>query len=177
MKTRLRSRLIYMTFVMILVVMEAHAQNHQQEINDQVWKPFILTFNQFETEKFMALHAKDVVRSSRDANQVLNWQQYHDQQKKGDDWSKGNGYTRTLELRFIERLASPDQAIETGSTKRRASTTKARQVPVTGNLWWCYAKKTERGKFLSIPIRRKVTALARNSFSMQNRWSNLNLSQ
>lgn len=117
MKTRLRSRLIYMTFVMILVVMEAHAQNHQQEINDQVWKPFILTFNQFETEKFMALHAKDVVRSSRDANQVLNWQQYHDQQKKGDDWSKGNGYTRTLELRFIERLASPDQAIETGIYK------------------------------------------------------------
>jgi hypothetical protein len=65
----------------------------------------------------MSLHSKDVVRSLRDAKQVLNWQQYRDQQKKGDDWSKQNGHRRVLELRFIERIASTTQAVETGIYK------------------------------------------------------------
>jgi ketosteroid isomerase-like protein len=92
-------------------------QNVQQEINEQVWKPFLQGFNENDTKKFMAVHSKDVVRSSRDSKKVLNWDQYFAQQEKGDNADKSAKRKRALELRFTERIASKDQAIEVGIYK------------------------------------------------------------
>lgn len=93
------------------------AQNVQQEINEQVWKPFIKGFNENDTKAFMAVHSKDVVRSSRDAKEVLNWDQYFAQQQRGDERDRAAKRKRTLELRFTERIANAAQAVEVGIYK------------------------------------------------------------
>ncbi|RAV99351.1 YybH family protein [Pseudochryseolinea flava] len=91
----------------------ANAQS-QQEITDQVWKPFIASFNSFDTDGFMKLHSRDVIRSSRDAKRILDWKQYDEEQRQGDLRSKKENRRRTLELRFTERLSNHNQAIDIG---------------------------------------------------------------
>lgn len=106
-----------LTFAMTLASILTFAQNQQKEINEQVWKPFIKTFNEYDTKGFLDVHSKDVTRSSRNSKEVLNWEQYYQQQLKGDERSKQNGNKRTLELHFTERLANENQAIEVGIYK------------------------------------------------------------
>ena len=104
-------------FVFLFAAIHPFSQDHQREINEQVWKPFIETFNNYKASEFLALHSKDLVRSSRDSKSVLNWDEYLKEQSSGDQRSKENGYKRTLELRFTERIASSSQAIEVGIYK------------------------------------------------------------
>lgn len=96
----------------------AQAQNATTtEINEQVWKPFIENFNALNTEGFMQVHSKDVIRSPRDSKKVMNWQEYADSQGAGDKRSKERGSRRVLELRFTERMANATQAVEVGIYK------------------------------------------------------------
>jgi ketosteroid isomerase-like protein len=106
-----------LAFALCCCLLNAVAQNAQQEINEQVWKPFIKSFNEYDTKGFMAVHSKDVIRSSRDSKMVLNWDEYFSQQEKGDLQGNSSGSKRQLELRFNERLASKDQAVEVGVYK------------------------------------------------------------
>ena len=98
-------------------VVDVAAQNIQKEIDDQVWKPFIQTFNNRDTDAFMALHSKEAVRSPRDVKAVWNWNEYYQEQKKGDDHRKISGAKRVLELRFTERIANKDLAVDVGVYK------------------------------------------------------------
>jgi ketosteroid isomerase-like protein len=99
------------------VVNNANCQNFQKEINDQVWKPFISSFNAHDTKVFMAVHSKELVRSSRDSKVVLGWDEYSKQQHTGDQREKDNGTERIIELRFAERIANSNQAIDVGIYK------------------------------------------------------------
>jgi hypothetical protein len=100
-----------------VLFIEAHSQDYRQEINDQVWVPFIRTFNDYDAAGFLALHSKDLVRSSRDSKTILTWEEYLQQQRRGDDRAKASNFKRTLELRFTERIANTTQAIEVGIYK------------------------------------------------------------
>jgi ketosteroid isomerase-like protein len=104
-------------FILCFCVITTFAQNAQQKINDQVWKPFIRSFNEYDTKGFMAVHSKDAVRSPRDAGMVWNWDRYFQQQEKGDQREKASNSKRQLELRFTERIAEKDLAVEVGVYK------------------------------------------------------------
>lgn len=95
----------------------AFSQTVQQEINEQVWKPFIKAFNEQDTQGFLAVHSKDVVRSPRDSKQVFGYDDYLQQQSGWDESEKKSNVKRTLELRFTERIASIDKALEVGIYK------------------------------------------------------------
>jgi len=90
------------------------AQNVQKEIDEQVWKPFIKGFSEGNTELFMSVHSKDLVRSGRESKQVLNWDQYNKQTEKGNERSKASNRKSWIELRFTERINNGDQAIDVG---------------------------------------------------------------
>jgi ketosteroid isomerase-like protein len=105
------------TLVLLLITMNAAAQTVQQEINEQVWRPFLKGFNNHDTKTFMAVHSREVIRSPRDSKEVLNWNDYAAQQERSDNADKAAKRKRTLELRFTERLASKDQAVEVGIYK------------------------------------------------------------
>ena len=103
--------------VFILMTVQAVAQDHQKAINDQVWKPFISSFNSLNTDGFMAVHSRDVVRAPRDAKVLLSWDEYFKQQEAGDKRNKAAGTSRSIELRFTERIANGAQAIDVGIYK------------------------------------------------------------
>jgi ketosteroid isomerase-like protein len=93
------------------------SQTPQQEINSEVWKPFLSSFNNRDTRAFMDVHSKQVVRAPRDSKVVWNWDEYFQAQERGDKNEKASRNKRELELRFTERLANKDLAVEVGVYK------------------------------------------------------------
>ncbi|HMG94194.1 MAG TPA: hypothetical protein VK589_29245 [Chryseolinea sp.] len=140
--------------VMTLLSASVCAQDVQKEINDQVWKPFIESFNSFDTNRFMAVHSRDVVRSPRDAKVLLSWDEYFKQQQAGDKKQKENGSTRLIELRFTERIANPKQAIDVGIYKTTVKNKEGKTSSFYVSMWY-YAKKDQRGKSLLTQIHQK----------------------
>ena len=134
--------------LVFLPIIEAPSQDYQQEINDQVWKPFIKAFNDLDADGFLAVHSKDLVRSPRDSKTILTWDEYLQQQRKGNDWSKNNNTTRTLELRFTERIASATQAIEVGIYKTTNTNNKGESRSFYGRFHVVLRKENNIWKIL-----------------------------
>jgi ketosteroid isomerase-like protein len=110
-------KLFLMTVLWVVVSFVSVAQIVKDEINAQVWKPFVEAFNNHDTEDFMQVHSKDVVRSPRDSKVVWNYDEYFQQQQRGDKSGRASGSTRRLELRFTERIYGKDAAVEVGIYK------------------------------------------------------------
>ncbi len=88
----------------------------QNEIDEQVWKPFIRAFDHDDNDAFRAIHSKDVTRVIQDENRLLGYDEYLKKipdslKAKWADWKKN------IELRFIQRIASNDRAFEVGYYK------------------------------------------------------------
>ncbi len=87
------------------------------EISNQVWKPFIQSFNSWDTDGFMAVHSKEVFRVPQESNRLMNWDDYHHSTQNGNHESKDLNRSRTIELRFLQRLVNVKQAFESGYFK------------------------------------------------------------
>lgn len=92
-------------------------QNIQDEINHEVWKPFIQAYNTFDVEGYMELHSKDVIRAPRDSKQIYGFNEYATRMEKSATQNKMHKGTRKIELRFTERIANGLFAYEVGIFK------------------------------------------------------------
>ena len=112
----------------------SQTDNFQKEINEQVWKPFIKSFNSGDDEGFKAVHSKEVMRVLQDGNRIMGYDEYF---KKVPDSIKAKWYEweKNIELRFIQRIAAADRAFEVGYYKTTSTNSK------TGE------KRTGYGKF------------------------------
>jgi ketosteroid isomerase-like protein len=105
-----------------------------KEIDQQVWLPFIKTFNSYDDDGFSAVHSKDVIRVSQDSKQIYGYDQYFP--KKTDAArARQNTWTRDIQLRFLQRIDGTDKAFEVGYYKTTSTNT------ATGE------KRTGYGKF------------------------------
>lgn len=100
----------------------AQSDTTHKEINDQVWKPFIKTFNNRDDEGFKSVHSKDVIRVDQDGKQIIGYEQYF--RKVPDSvkvkWGK---WSRQIELRFTQRIAGNDKAFDVGYYKTTSKNT------------------------------------------------------
>ena len=101
----------------LLLAGRTNGQDIQQEINEQVWRPFVSSFSNRDTEGFMDVHSKEVIRSPRDSKKVIGWSEYFDQQRSSNQRAKESGRSHSLELRFTERIEQNDRAVEVGIYK------------------------------------------------------------
>ncbi len=108
--------LILITLFLLTDDLAAQKDSLQQEINDQVWKPFIQSFNNDDDETFKSVHSKDVIRVIRDNNTILDYEGYF---KPVPDSlkAKWGSWKKNIELRFIQRIADNGKAFETGYYK------------------------------------------------------------
>jgi ketosteroid isomerase-like protein len=113
------------------------AQTTEQEINDQVWKPFTKALMTQDGESFMAVHSKDIIRVERDGKKIFGFNEYNS--KTLENWPKWkeslakSGTKRTFELRFLERFANGDLAHEVGYFKNES-------ISTTGEIRSSYGK-------------------------------------
>ena len=95
----------------------AQSDSLQRQINQQVWKPFLESFGNLNTEAFMSVHSKQVTRVIQDGNRIFGFDAYHNHTKQANEAASKANQKRILELRFIQRIASNDQAFEVGYYK------------------------------------------------------------
>ena len=88
----------------------------QQQINDQVWKPFIKAFNNSDNAGFRKVHSLALIRVIQDDNQVLGYEEYLKPVPDSIKAKWGN-WKNHIELRFLQRIASNGKAFETGYYK------------------------------------------------------------
>jgi ketosteroid isomerase-like protein len=104
-------------FIFLAFSASAFAQNAQNEINEQVWKPFIRAYDALDADAFLALHSKEVVRAPRDDGRVMAYDEYASVIASGDQNAKINKFKKKLELRFTERWVNQNLAYEVGVYK------------------------------------------------------------
>jgi len=132
----------------IFIASSAFAQTAREEINNQVWKPFIKGFTEGNTDLFMGVHSKDLTRASRDANEIINWSQYYAQMKEGNDKRKSGGARLEIELHFTERINNDNQAIEVGVYKTTFVSANGKRLPGYGRFHVVHRKENGTWKIL-----------------------------
>lgn len=113
----MKRQVFTLLFLFAYITTFSQRDSLQQQINQQVWKPFIQAFNSMDTESFMAVHSKQVTRVIQDGNDIYGFEKYYNQNKLNDDRSKQAGRKRSIELRFIQRIAANGRAFEVGYFK------------------------------------------------------------
>ncbi|HRI79855.1 MAG TPA: DUF4440 domain-containing protein [Cyclobacteriaceae bacterium] len=108
-------RSVFSFLAFVGIISASYAQQGELEINEQVWKPFIENFSNRNTAGFMAVHSKDVVRSPRDSKAIFGWDEYNRQLQQSQ--SKTPRGTRSIELRFTERIIKDNLAFDVGIFK------------------------------------------------------------
>lgn len=103
--------------LLLLASTNLFAQNVQKEINEQVWLPFIQSFSEGNTDVFMGVHSKDLVRSGRESKKVLNWDDYYKETRSGNERRAKDKTRLEIELHFTERINNDNQAIDVGVYK------------------------------------------------------------
>ncbi len=106
------------TLVLAWVLGSAAAQDFQQEINKQVWIPFLEASNQFDGPRFMSVQSKEVVQASLESGRVLTYTDYSNSILPNFERIQREGKVkRTTEMRFTARIANDQMAHERGYFK------------------------------------------------------------
>lgn len=108
--------LIAVTLVIFIGSRSYSQENYQQQINEQVWKPFIESFSTNNDKAFEAVHSKEIIRVLQDDGRIWGHEQYFPVKDPQEAAKKPAG-KRNIELRFIQRIASADKAFEVGYYK------------------------------------------------------------
>ena len=116
------------TLVIIILTYSASivsGQNNKtiEEINKQVWIPFVQSFGSGDDQTFRSVHSKDVIRVMQDDKEIIGYEKYFKKvpdsiKAKWGDWKK------SIELRFTQRITGDDKAFEVGYYKSTSTNIK-----------------------------------------------------
>jgi hypothetical protein len=106
-------------FSTVFSFLYCHAQTDSakcvEEINHQVWKPFIESLTSGNQEALSKLHSKRITRVEIDRGVIQDYEKYFPTEKK--DNKNSTKYKRTFELHFDKRICNGTKAWETGFYK------------------------------------------------------------
>lgn len=88
-----------------------------EQINDQIWYPFIQAYEDLDTDSFIRLHSSRLVRMDLNEGMQYDIDSYYVQQKEINDYYKANKKRRTIDLRFQHRTVQDSFAYEIGYYK------------------------------------------------------------
>lgn len=104
-------------FGAILISCSAFGQDMREQINKEVWSVFIDGYNSFDTEKFMSVYSKNIVRVPVDEKRIFDYVEYKRNINRENQFNKNYNIKARIELRFTQRIHNPDQAFEAGIYK------------------------------------------------------------
>lgn len=112
-------------FLFLAITTCSLAQTDQQQINDQVWKPFTKAIMTQDVDVFASLHSNDLVRAEISRKKVMDLKEYHQGMKSGwPAWKesiKKDKLAYTFELRFLDRISNGTSAYEIGYFKNETT--------------------------------------------------------
>jgi hypothetical protein len=106
----------------VLICFSGRAQSDSlkwvKEINEQVWKPFIVHLTSGNNEGFSKLHSKRITRVTIDDGTILDYEKYFPPQSNNSN-TQQKTTSLLFELRFDKRISNGTKAWETGYYKGR----------------------------------------------------------
>ena len=104
-------------FLSLLFVMGLSSQDKkiQKEIDDQVWYPFIKSYNSYDEAAYIKLHTKDILRVSKSGIKI--GAEYFKKTKNYFVESKKRGDKQKISFVFESRYAKKNIAYEIGFYK------------------------------------------------------------
>ena len=95
----------------------ANATPTTDEIDQQIWKPFIDTWKTMNAAKHTKLYHPDFTRVSERMNKVIPGERYFNSIKRMMGMMGKKGVSSTITFKFRSRIQSDDQAWESGVYK------------------------------------------------------------
>ncbi len=112
---------LLVSFAVVALFGSSMAQTVADEIDRDVWHPFVKTFSSFDDPGFIAVHTHDVVRVSRDGATILVGNDYVESIRNNFAQGRETETVRTIEFTFTERLHKDKTAFEVGYYRIRSA--------------------------------------------------------
>jgi ketosteroid isomerase-like protein len=113
----------------VFLLWDSVAQNIQKEINDQVWRVQLDAMNSNQADKFMSVMSDDVIQVSYSRPTITNKEQFHNLARSTYKRIVEKKLKRSMEFRFLKRIADGSNAFEDGFYKYELTDEKlAKQV-------------------------------------------------
>ncbi|MBA4849677.1 hypothetical protein [Emticicia sp. BO119] len=126
----------------------AQSDNIETEINNQVWLPFIKTYNNFDAIGFMNLHSRDLVRVPVDAKKIYTFEEYSINNQQSNEMSLRNKRKQAIEFSFEDRIHNETSAFETGYYKVTSSDNQGKTRTFYGKFTVVLRKFGDRWKIV-----------------------------
>src|SRR5688500_15970021 len=98
----------FLLILCVFISLGTTGQSRNKEINEQVWKPFIKSFDQNDIQLFKSLHLPELIRVQ--TNEMLDFETYMKGYTSMFEKMKQNNSHYTIELRFTRRVADSARA-------------------------------------------------------------------
>ena len=99
----------------VFITLCSSGQSSNREINEQVWKPFIKSFEHNDIHLFKTLHLPELIRVQ--TNEMLNYETYMKGYTSMFEQMKQKNSHYTIDLRFTRRVSDSSRAFEEGYYK------------------------------------------------------------
>ncbi|MDX1476894.1 MAG: nuclear transport factor 2 family protein [Saprospiraceae bacterium] len=109
--------LLLLCCLSLTMACKSSAQSASEEINRQVWSPFIQAYNALDAEAFMNVHTTDVIRVIRDSKEIRVGEEYAKSMRASAERNRARGTVRSIELSFTERIHTDQYGFEVGYYK------------------------------------------------------------
>ena len=126
----------------------AQTDDIETEINNQVWLPFIKTYNNLDAIGFMNLHSRDLVRVPIDSKKIYNFEEYSLNNQQSNEMSFRNKRRQSIEFSFEERIHNETTAFEIGYYKVTSSDATGKSRTFYGKFTVVLRKYDDRWKIV-----------------------------
>lgn len=135
-------------FIVVMASVPCFSQNLQREINDQVWRVQLEAMNANQADKFISVMSADVVQISYDRNTIRGKDEFYKQAQATYQRIAERKLTRTMEFRFLNRIATNTSAFEAGFFKYELTNEKLEKQTYYGYFQVVLRKEDEVWKVL-----------------------------
>lgn len=142
------ARLLLIFLFCVLISWDAASQNVHKEINDQIWRVQLDAMNTNQADKFMSVMSDDVVQVSYGRQTIRNKQQFRDQANLTYKRIAERKLSRSMEFRFLNRIANSPNAFEDGFFKYELTNEKLEKQVYYGYFQIVLRKEGETWKVL-----------------------------
>ena len=109
------------TLSLILTLGACKSQSIEEQINRDVWYPFMDAYMAQDAEAFMDVHTDDVIRVNRDGKSIKIGEEYAKSMRESAERNKTRQARRSIDFSFLERIHTEDYAYEIGYYRVRSA--------------------------------------------------------
>lgn len=115
-------RAIFLIGILAVSSIILQAQTAEQDVNRDVWFPFVEAYNNMDGQAFMSVHTTDIVRVNRNGKNIRAGKDYARDMIDYFEREKQSTVRHEIELRFLERFYGDETGFEVGIYRVRRTT-------------------------------------------------------